>query len=204
MEHLKSGDVPALVTNLELMNILSKRLTIRREEEEAAATLEHGSSSIENINSTKRKNSKLRHRDHIENSVYEYLAYSACANADIKKMPEIVSKLRGRHNGSKGTNKSSEPTSSDKPPKKLVKTEEGIAEIPVQTLPISTSNEVNNEDNSNQGYGLTDAETLQVLNLMPTEPVEIHLMIEDLSNRLDEDEQNSMLELISQYSGLQK
>ena len=36
---------------------------------------------------------------------------------------------------------------------------------------------------------------------MPTTPVEIHLMIEDLANRLDEDEQGKLTELISQYAG---
>ncbi len=222
MEHLKSGEVPALVTNLELMNILSKRLTTRKEEEEAAAALEHGSSSIESC--AKRKNSKLRHRDYIENSVYEYLAHSPCAGVDIKKMPTLVSRLRGSKSKaqakqaqakSQAKSKSSlqrGETNENNNTVKFVKTEEGAEEQPAgQPIPIGTNEEnsdinananvnANINANLNQGYGLTDAETLQVLNLMPTEPVEIHLMIEDLSNRLDEDEQNSLLELISNYS----
>ena len=36
---------------------------------------------------------------------------------------------------------------------------------------------------------------------MPTEKVEAHLMIEQLENRLDDDRQDQMLQLISEYSG---
>ena len=220
MENLKSGDVPALVTNLELMNILSKRLTARREEEEAAATLEHGSSSvaIANGESTKRKNGKLRHRDYIEQSVYEYLAHSPCSNTDVKKMPELVSKLRGGRNGSGvalsrnrrrrtvsgGLKVEEDETNLNMggQAEKLVKTEEGAVE-PVEQVIETKPTQANIGDSvvDSDNYGLTDSETLQILNLMPTEPVEIHLMIEDLSSRLNEDEQNNLLELISKYAG---
>ena len=95
MESLKSGDVPALVTNMELMNILSKRLVKRKEEEEEATTLEDGSNIKCSTTNSQQNQGKLRHRDYIEESVYEYLAHSSCASADFKKMPEFVSKLRG-------------------------------------------------------------------------------------------------------------
>lgn len=48
-------------------------------------------------------------------------------------------------------------------------------------------------------FGLTDAETLQVLNFMPRESVEIHLIIEDLPSRLTEERQEELLTLIGSY-----
>ncbi|KAL7580098.1 hypothetical protein ACA910_012860 [Epithemia clementina (nom. ined.)] len=49
------------------------------------------------------------------------------------------------------------------------------------------------------GFGLTEAEAIQVLNLMPTELVEIHLMIEDLQSRMPEKQQNELLEAVASY-----
>jgi hypothetical protein len=49
------------------------------------------------------------------------------------------------------------------------------------------------------GFDLTEAESLQILNFMPTEPVEIHLMIEELHARMSEKQQEGLLEFIGSY-----
>ena len=49
------------------------------------------------------------------------------------------------------------------------------------------------------GFDLTEAESLQILNFMPMEPVEIHLMVHDLHSRMSENEQDALLELIGSY-----
>jgi hypothetical protein len=49
------------------------------------------------------------------------------------------------------------------------------------------------------GFDLTEAESLQILNFMPTEPVEIHLMIEELHARMTEKQQDGLLEFIASY-----
>lgn len=49
------------------------------------------------------------------------------------------------------------------------------------------------------GFGLTEAEAVQVLNLAPTEPVEIHLVVEELQNRLDEEQQNHLLQFVRSH-----
>ena len=165
MEVLKSGDVPALVTNIEVMNILSKR--IERRHEDATA-------SEENDFNEKKGNPKLRHRDFIEEKLLEYLHTTPCANVDIEQMPTLISKLMG------GTNETAESIEA-----------EGNGE----------DAEPKHLDDGVKGYNLMDAEILQILNLMPTEKVEAHLMIEQLENRVDDDRQDQMLQLISEYSG---
>ena len=49
------------------------------------------------------------------------------------------------------------------------------------------------------GFGLTEAESLQVLNFMPQEKVEIHLMVEELHARMSEERQDELLELIKSH-----
>lgn len=63
-----------------------------------------------------------------------------------------------------------------------------------------------NSCTSDDGYGLTNTEILQILNHLPTSPVELHLLIEDLENRPGfngEEKQVKFLKLISEYSGRQ-
>lgn len=50
------------------------------------------------------------------------------------------------------------------------------------------------------GFDLTEAESLQIVNFMPTEPVEIHLMIEELHARMTETKQDQLLGVIASYA----
>ena len=56
----------------------------------------------------------------------------------------------------------------------------------------------NGKDNIENVFGLNDAETLQVLNLVPRETVELHLVIKDISSRLSEERQANLLKIISE------
>eukprot|EP00980_Cylindrotheca_fusiformis_P014777 scaffold4026_cov117-Cylindrotheca_fusiformis.AAC.12 len=49
------------------------------------------------------------------------------------------------------------------------------------------------------GFGLTEPEALQVLNFMPQEKVDIHLMVEELHSRMTDERQDELLELIQSY-----
>ena len=163
MEVLKSGDCPAVVTNIEVMNILSKRIDRRYED---ACTLDGDQEK------RVKGDPKLRHRDFIEEKVLEYLQTTPCVNADIKQMPELISKLMGDKSSTNSPNKGEEIRNCRK------------------------------RGEANDGYKLLDAEILQVLNLMPKEKVEAHLMIEQLETRMDDDRQDQLLQLISEYSGV--
>ena len=45
---------------------------------------------------------------------------------------------------------------------------------------------------------MNDAETLQVLNLIPRETVELHLMVEDISTRLSKERQADLLKMAAE------
>ena len=186
MEILKSGDVPALVTNIEVLKILSENLEKRRETEELA----HDEQTVQQQRQ-RRKTGKLQHRDYVEEKVYEYLQYTACANVDVNRMPELVSKLRSKP---PGVTKTTVNGSSNETTKPSLSTQDNDETTAGDGIEINTPNK------ETGGFNLTDAETLQVLNLMPKEPVEIHLMVEDLPSRLNEDQQNDLLELIGQFA----
>jgi len=163
MEPLKSGDshAPALLTNLEVMELLQERVAIR----------EAASSSDGNNNN--KLPSLFQARDWIEQTVFDYLNSSPAGSSEVKldDMPKLVKTLRRE---------------------------------PSATIAASDADDNKLDESSDvvQGYGLTTAETLQVLNHLPTSLVELHLLIEDLEKRIPEEEkQMEFLRLLSQYSG---
>lgn len=184
METLKSGDVPALVTNIEVMQILSDRIEARRKVDEA-------DEAAPAARRRRKQDGKLRHRDWLEESVVEYLHATPCAVVDKDRMPELVAKLKGPH----------KPTAAQM---KQAATSTGSASVD----PSGAGNDhvmedegENGSSTSQGGFDLTDGETLQVLNLMPQEPVEIHLLVEDLPSRMSDERQAKLLEFVGEYAG---
>lgn len=162
MEPLKSGDshAPALLTNLEVMELLQERLEARSSD---ASSTPDGNKKVPSFES----------RDWIEQTVYDYLKSSPAGSSEVKlgDMPNLVKTLRR------------EPSAA------------ASDALDVEVDESTTDNL--------KGYGLTTAETLQVLNHLPTSLVELHLLIEDLEKRIPEEEkQMEFLRLLAQYSGL--
>ncbi|KAL7435038.1 hypothetical protein ACHAXM_004411 [Skeletonema potamos] len=121
----------------------------------------------------KKKGPSFQSRDWIEQTVFEYLKSSPAGSSDVK-LDELP---------------------------KLVETlrREAATASPSSDADDAKSDE---DDGAIQGYGLTTAETLQVLNHLPTSLVELHLLIEDLEKRIPEEEkQMDFLRMLSQYSG---
>lgn len=216
MENLKSGDVPALVTNIELLSILSDKIVARKEKE--------ASEEVEG-QPLRWKNKKLEHRDYIEDSVHDYLQSSACAYLDKNEMPNFIYELRNGKQLSNGVSESEtrevESTGVNSMDNKgdIQKEIDAISRYEHDydedsdrsrngpALDETMSNQIaspsitpSQRDVTPGGFGLTDAETLQILNLMPKEPVEIHLMIEELQSRFDDDRQQELLNIIAKYS----
>jgi len=173
METLKSGQLPALVTNIEVMHILSDNLEARNQESVKTDEIEE--------QNQKREAVKLRHRDFIEETVYNYLQYTPCAQTEIGKMPEFVQILKN-------------------PKAKTEKSENlDLADNITSSSAEFVERDENNKRDEGSGFGLTDSETLQILNHVPKEPVEIHLLIEDLPTRFNDDEQQELLQCIEKH-----
>mmetsp|Transcript_12450 Transcript_12450/g.27418 ORF Transcript_12450/g.27418 Transcript_12450/m.27418 type:complete len:152 (-) Transcript_12450:772-1227(-) len=149
MEILKSGDVPVLMTNLEVKCHLEGRMKERAERQKVLGVNISDIDANEGADygdQVQKQCATLRDRDWIETNILSYISMTPCAIMQIKpSMDEVVHKLK-----------------------------------------------------TVEGFGLTDAETLQILNHLPTEVVELHLLIEDLPSRLTEERQEELLRCVSQ------
>ena len=205
METLKSGQVPALVTNAEVMQILAARTEARdKHDAEAAAAAEGSATNGGGRSGAKRKRrvddtKRHRHRDWIESKLLDYLQTSSCGtigsdgsgNIDSSKLPQLVGILRA-------------------PPSKRGKGPGNGNDVKMKSKnggnDAATADHADNGNDSAEhqirnGYGLTDGETLQILNHMPSELVELHLIIEDLPSRMSDERQEELLQLIGTYAG---
>lgn len=142
VEVLTDSDSAVLISNAEVLEMLNKKITKRKEKE----AKQEG---------RKKQNNKFAHRDWIEEHVHDYLQTTPCVNIETSKLEELKTKL--------------------------------IA---------SKKHSVAGNAAKMTGFSLTEAESLQLLNFMPQEPVEIHLMVEELHARMTDTRQEELLELI--------
>lgn len=168
-----------LLSNGEIMELLQrdvkenkKRLAI-----EARKQKQRGR---KNGNEKDRKvKNKFEHRDWIQERVLEYLKGTPCVNIPTSKLNELKSRCISKGSPSHSQAKKKRRTLSDPTASPKLKS-------PSKSLP--------------PGYGLTEAEALQILNFMPQEPVEIHLMVDDLHDRMSETKQEEFLNMIRSYN----
>jgi hypothetical protein len=122
--------------------------------------------------SRNRRSNLYQHREWIEKQVHEYLQSTPCGLLEKSRRQEFQSALR-----------------SNKRQATMSSTNGKAATSPTTTASSATTT----------GFDLTEAESLQIVNFMPTEPVEIHLMIEELHSRMTEKQQEGLLEFIGSY-----
>jgi RNA polymerase Rpb4 len=67
----------------------------------------------------------------------------------------------------------------------------------------SPCNDDGNDEAIATGFGLARSEALQILNFMPSEVVELHLLIDDLDGRFSTKQQDGLLDAISRYTRTQ-
>jgi hypothetical protein len=148
-----NSEAPLLISNVEVMEFLQKRMSARSEKE--------GKPNF------RRRHNKFEHRDWIEEHVHSYLQTTPCVDLPIENVPELKGKLIA---------------SAQK--KHVTEGKDGASAVVSKPA----------------GFGLTEAESVQILNFMPREPVEIHLMIEELHGRMSEKRQEDLLHLIGSCS----
>eukprot|EP00977_Amphora_coffeiformis_P014367 scaffold3988_cov162-Amphora_coffeaeformis.AAC.4 len=117
---------------------------------------------------------RQRPASRVAKKVKDYLQNTPCTRIEPSKSRELLQRLQSQK-------------------------KRGILPSP----PASTTSFDDNEDtpttSTSTGFGLTHAEAIQCLNTVPTEPVEIHLLIEDLPGRLSDRQQEELLELMRSY-----
>mgnify|MGYP001800654337 CR=1 FL=1 len=69
-----------------------------------------------------------------------------------------------------------------------------------ELMDILRSKKRSTSSSQRTGFGLTEAESLQVINSVPREPVEIHLLVEDLQTRMTERQQDDLLRVIKSFT----
>lgn len=166
------SESPTLISNLEVMQLLQKNIEERAKKE--------GKKKLK-----KRPNKQFRHRDWVEKEVHRYLQSTNCGKLDPDRKDEFYSKLQGNKKirqkaaASSVATKQEESTSTNQ--------DEGQQHDDTSAASVPT------------GFGLTEAEALQIMNTMPSEPVEIHLMIDELQSRMSDEQQEQFLEFIGSY-----
>jgi hypothetical protein len=105
----------------------------------------------------------------VAKQVEDYLQGTPCVRIQAENCQEIVQKLR-----------------SHRKKRKLPK-ENGGGDDDLVNMEVST------------GFGLTHAEAVQCLNIVPTERVELHLLVDDVPGRFSETQQDDLLEVMKSY-----
>lgn len=215
MEILKNDeDVPTLISNLEVLYILSNKIEERQSiNDQSQLGQDHhndiGMNQQQPLQRNVRRRDKFQHRDYVEEKVVEYIQSSPCGNiglTKLKHMPQLVSILKRKRSKNNNAKQDKNPVDNHDD----INNEKSDYEMNGYH---SNNGKVNAHENCNgskqqensyrienkKGFGLTDGETVQILNLIPSESVEIHLMIDDLSRRLTESQQDDLLRTIRQY-----
>ena len=188
MEVLTDSDTPTLISNAEVLKLLQKNISKRKEiEAQQELKLQKQQRRRKRKEKEDKKKSKYAHRDWIEEHVHDYLKMTPCVAI---KGPSQQEELKSKLMSSKRQQQQQSSSSSSS----LSKNVSDVKQQEENDLGSSSTG-----DPKVTGFGLTQAETLQILNFMPTEPVEIHLMVEELHARMTEPRQEELLELIRSY-----
>lgn len=188
MEVVTDSEVstPVLLPNAILMEVLEKDVKDSKEHLAKYKRKQKQRGRNNNRNNDDNIKSKYEHRDWIQEHVLEYLKSTPCVNIPTSKLIELKSKCMS--------------TKKTSPKKKLLRKQpQDIQSAPIDDA-TATKSATELSTSVSLGYGLTEAEAVQILNFMPEQPVEIHLMIEDLHARMSETKQEEFLDMIRSYN----
>jgi hypothetical protein len=215
--NISSSPHPVLLPNAEVLQMLQKSVeeNKRRLAKIQKAATEQQQQQRQQQNSKKQSKrlivpaNKFEHRDWIEEKVLNYLKKTPCVHLPVHKLQELKSKCTTTTTTMTNVVKQRRGHSSGHPSTNLGKrARTALGDDPHAA---TSSSNIDNDTTSvsatiatSKSYGLTEAETIQVLNFMPQEPVEMHLLVEDLHSRMSEKQQEEFLDMIELYSSRNK
>ena len=203
MEVLTSNksSTPVLLPNAKLMEQLEK--DVKSNKKRMAKEIRKQKQRRRNRKDDKDRKikNKFEHRDWIQEHVLEYLKGTPCLNIPVSKLDELRSRCMSKKKAPSKSKSSATPPSSPTGKKRRAHSSDAPAAASSPEAKESPSKSPSSPKALSPGYyGLTEAEALQVLNFMPQEPVEIHLMVEDLHDRMSEKKQEELLDMIRSYN----
>jgi len=176
---------PVLISNAQVLDLLQKKAKARK----ARADMKGDGD----------KPQKKSQRNWIEEQVIDYLRCTPCTKLDLSRHEELNQILQqARPQPSRHTN--------PRKKRKLSRSRAAVKEEPTETSETNGKKDTSVGDESSSinlskyAFDLTNGESLQILNFMPTELVEIHLMVEELHARMSEDQQDTLLQVVQEYT----
>jgi RNA polymerase Rpb4 len=196
-------ETPVLISNIEVLELLQKQRIKRQQLEVAAAAQIKGGGEPQQQHQgdnsggdggdgngsrpLAKKHRRVRHRDWIEEKVMQYIQSTPCmqiVNSNRPERHQLEKKLTSLPKKKSSIGSSSSESST-------------FNSATTLTTDASTNGSTGQQKQQHGGgYGLMPAEALQILNFMPTQMVEIHLMIEELNERMTEKQQEEFLKFM--------
>ena len=169
---------PVLLSNAEVLEVLQRQDEHNGKELLQDTSSKSGSNDINGDDSIKKNRKKKKQkayyklRDWIQQETLMYLKNSPCASLDVQRIDELKSKFCTNDN-----NYTSMP-------------------------PSDVSKKTNkNRNDDGRDYSLTEAETIQIMNMMPQRSVvDVHLLVAEAHTRIgDESEVEKFLNTLNKY-----
>jgi len=195
MEVIKITDVPQHLLNLEVLYILSQRIQGRRQQQDARFMVlsqlqqqqkqqqngqESSTSKPVQLKNTMITHKKLLHRDFIEEKVSQYIRSTVSHHTNIYHTM----------NDNSGASNCSVSKTEQKDRHRYTFMSQTIPQF-INKVTCKTKISTNAAAPAPAaGGGLTDMEILQVLNLLPTERVELHLILQHCDERFQQEQQD--------------
>jgi RNA polymerase Rpb4 len=203
-------ETPVLISNIEVFELLKKQQKKRLQHEvvlvAAQNTGEHGAGDTgggdggNNGRPLAKKHRRVRHRDWIEEKVMQYIQSTPCmqiANSNRPERHQLEKKLTSPPKKKSMSSSSSCSSESSTFKKTMMNTTDASTTTCSANIIGQQQQQHHHGFSGGSGYGLMPAEALQILNFMPTQLVEIHLMIEELNERMTEKQQEEFLKFMS-------
>jgi RNA polymerase Rpb4 len=172
---------PVLVSNARVLEVLEKQ--VEQNEKEL-----HNNQNQDNTKKKKKKQKVYyRRRDWIQEEALMYLKSSPCSTLDFKRMDELKTVCM-----------------SSKESRKQQQQQQQLMNTTNSAVVVKQEQDDSDDSNDNMkrktGYSLTEAEAIQVMNMMPKGVVDVHLLVTEAHTRIgDEDDIQAFLERIEEY-----